>query len=255
MQRRPFLPLRSLGAERAGVRWGHMANAPVIGRFVLRRLGIAVLQLLGVALAVFFLIRLLPADPVARLVGLNASEEAYAPGRAHPRPRPARHRSAAELPRPLLRQRRRGTGRRQPRTLVGDQRSGVSRNWTIPAGHAGAGHARAADLVPDRHSARHGKRDQAGRHRRPHRLCLGPLRRRPAGLLVGSAVRLSLLLHPRHRAAAARPDRPAPHATERDNGFPHHRFAAAGALRHVRLGPPPPDAADPDPGVSWSRAR
>ena len=50
----------------------------MIGRFVLRRLGIAVLQLLGVALAVFFLIRLLPADPVARLVGLNASEEAYA---------------------------------------------------------------------------------------------------------------------------------------------------------------------------------
>ncbi len=41
----------------------------MIGRFVLRRLGIAVLQLLGVALAVFFLIRLLPADPVARLVG------------------------------------------------------------------------------------------------------------------------------------------------------------------------------------------
>ncbi len=50
----------------------------MIGRFVIRRLGIAVLQLLGVALAVFFLIRLLPADPVARLVGLNASEEAYA---------------------------------------------------------------------------------------------------------------------------------------------------------------------------------
>ena len=50
----------------------------MIGRFVLRRLGIAVLQLLGVALAVFFLIRLLPADPVARLVGLNASEQAYA---------------------------------------------------------------------------------------------------------------------------------------------------------------------------------
>lgn len=50
----------------------------MIGRFILCRLAIAVLQLLGVALVVFFLIRLLPADPVARLVGLNASEEAYA---------------------------------------------------------------------------------------------------------------------------------------------------------------------------------
>jgi ABC-type dipeptide/oligopeptide/nickel transport system permease component len=34
--------------------------------------------LLGLALAVFFAIRALPADPVARLVGLNASKEAYA---------------------------------------------------------------------------------------------------------------------------------------------------------------------------------
>ena len=50
----------------------------MIGRFVLRRLLIAVFQLLGVALVVFFLIRLLPADPIARLVGFNASEEAYA---------------------------------------------------------------------------------------------------------------------------------------------------------------------------------
>ena len=49
----------------------------MIRRFVAKRLLIAILQLVGVALAVFFLIRLLPADPVARLVGLNASEEAY----------------------------------------------------------------------------------------------------------------------------------------------------------------------------------
>jgi len=49
----------------------------MIWRFIAKRLVIAVLQLVGVALAVFFLIRLLPADPVARLVGLNASEEAY----------------------------------------------------------------------------------------------------------------------------------------------------------------------------------
>ena len=33
--------------------------------------------MLGLALAVFFAIRALPADPVARLVGLNASKEAY----------------------------------------------------------------------------------------------------------------------------------------------------------------------------------
>ena len=41
----------------------------MIGRFVLQRLGIAFLQLIGVALVVFFMIRMLPADPVARLVG------------------------------------------------------------------------------------------------------------------------------------------------------------------------------------------
>jgi ABC-type dipeptide/oligopeptide/nickel transport system permease component len=50
----------------------------VIIRFVLRRLGISVVQLLGLVVAVFFLIRLLPADPVARLVGMNASPTAYA---------------------------------------------------------------------------------------------------------------------------------------------------------------------------------
>ena len=49
----------------------------MIGRFVVKRLAIALLQLIGVALVVFFLIRMLPADPVARLVGLNASEDAY----------------------------------------------------------------------------------------------------------------------------------------------------------------------------------
>ena len=49
----------------------------MIGRFILRRVIIAFFQLLGVSLVVFFIIRLLPADPVAGLVGLNASEEAY----------------------------------------------------------------------------------------------------------------------------------------------------------------------------------
>ena len=50
----------------------------MIGRFILRRVIIAFFQLLGVSLVVFFLIRLLPADPVANLVGLNASDDAYA---------------------------------------------------------------------------------------------------------------------------------------------------------------------------------
>ena len=48
------------------------------GAFVLRRLGVSTLQLLALALAVFFLIRALPADPVARLVGQNPTPEAYA---------------------------------------------------------------------------------------------------------------------------------------------------------------------------------
>ncbi len=47
------------------------------GAFVLRRLGISAIQLLALALAVFFLIRMLPADPVARLVGQNPTPEAY----------------------------------------------------------------------------------------------------------------------------------------------------------------------------------
>lgn len=47
-------------------------------QYLLTRLLIGVLQLFGLVIVVFFLIRLLPADPVARLVGMNASEEAYA---------------------------------------------------------------------------------------------------------------------------------------------------------------------------------
>jgi ABC-type dipeptide/oligopeptide/nickel transport system permease component len=46
-------------------------------RFIVRRLATAVVQLAGLALVVFFAIRFLPADPVARLVGQNASREAY----------------------------------------------------------------------------------------------------------------------------------------------------------------------------------
>lgn len=46
--------------------------------FIARRLATSLVQLLGLALVVFFAIRMLPADPVARLVGQNASPEAYA---------------------------------------------------------------------------------------------------------------------------------------------------------------------------------
>ena len=45
--------------------------------FIARRLGFGFLQLLALAPVVFFLIRLLPADPVSRLVGLNSTPEAY----------------------------------------------------------------------------------------------------------------------------------------------------------------------------------
>ena len=46
--------------------------------YIARRVAVSIVQLLGLVVAVFFLIRLLPADPVSRLVGLNASPEAYA---------------------------------------------------------------------------------------------------------------------------------------------------------------------------------
>lgn len=45
--------------------------------FIARRIAFGVLQLLILAPVIFFLIRLLPADPVSRLVGLNPSPEAY----------------------------------------------------------------------------------------------------------------------------------------------------------------------------------
>jgi ABC-type dipeptide/oligopeptide/nickel transport system permease component len=46
-------------------------------RYIAKRVLIGLVQLLGLTIAVFFLIRLLPADPVSRLVGMNASAEAY----------------------------------------------------------------------------------------------------------------------------------------------------------------------------------
>ena len=51
--------------------------------FMARRVGTGLVQLLVLVTAVFFLIRLLPADPVARFVGMNASPEAYASAKAH----------------------------------------------------------------------------------------------------------------------------------------------------------------------------
>ena len=50
----------------------------MMGRFIMKRLAVGVIQLFVLIIAVFLLIRLLPADPVARFVGLNASPEAYA---------------------------------------------------------------------------------------------------------------------------------------------------------------------------------
>ena len=47
-------------------------------RYIAGRVLIGFTQLLVLTIAVFFLIRLLPADPVSRFVGLNSSEEAYA---------------------------------------------------------------------------------------------------------------------------------------------------------------------------------
>ena len=47
-------------------------------RYISRRVLIGLVQLVCLVIAVFFLIRLLPADPVSRLVGLNASPEGYA---------------------------------------------------------------------------------------------------------------------------------------------------------------------------------
>jgi ABC-type dipeptide/oligopeptide/nickel transport system permease component len=46
-------------------------------KYIARRLLITLVQLAAITLAVFFLIRLLPADPVARLVGMMASQDAY----------------------------------------------------------------------------------------------------------------------------------------------------------------------------------
>ena len=48
----------------------------MVWRFIAKRVLVAILQLIGISLVVFFLVRGLDADPVARIVGLNATEEA-----------------------------------------------------------------------------------------------------------------------------------------------------------------------------------
>ncbi|MDX2238924.1 MAG: ABC transporter permease [Hyphomonadaceae bacterium] len=54
----------------------------MIARLVLRRIAIGAMQMAALAALVFFVIRLMPADPAARFVGLGASPEAYAAARA-----------------------------------------------------------------------------------------------------------------------------------------------------------------------------
>jgi ABC-type dipeptide/oligopeptide/nickel transport system permease component len=48
----------------------------MVQRFIVKRVLIALLQLIGISLVVFFVIRGLGADPVARIVGMNATAEA-----------------------------------------------------------------------------------------------------------------------------------------------------------------------------------
>jgi len=50
--------------------------------YIAKRAGIGLLQAIGITVVVFFVIRSLPADPVARLVGFNASPEVYAQAQA-----------------------------------------------------------------------------------------------------------------------------------------------------------------------------
>jgi ABC-type dipeptide/oligopeptide/nickel transport system permease component len=51
-------------------------------RFIARRFAAALVQTLGVTVAVFFMMRWLPSDPAAQLVGANSSEQAMAQARA-----------------------------------------------------------------------------------------------------------------------------------------------------------------------------
>jgi len=53
-----------------------------VGRYILKRAAIGLVQAVGITVVVFFVIRALPADPVARLVGFNASPDVYAQAQA-----------------------------------------------------------------------------------------------------------------------------------------------------------------------------
>lgn len=53
-----------------------------MGRYILKRAAIGLVQAVGITVVVFFVIRALPADPVARLVGFNASPDVYAQAQA-----------------------------------------------------------------------------------------------------------------------------------------------------------------------------
>ena len=187
----------------------------MIGRFVLKRLGIAFLQLIGVALVVFFMIRMLPADPVARLVGMNASKDAY-----------EQSARALGVDQPLWQQLanflgvfsnsgQNGLAAGKSRRLVGHEYAGVDRNTRRVAGHAGDRHLLAAARVSHRAAARPRERAQARRRRGPHHADLGHVRWRAAGLLVGTALRVRFLFPAQRRAAADGPHRSAAHVRRR----------------------------------------
>ena len=211
------------------------------------------LQLLGVALAVFFLIRLLPADPVARLVGLNASEQAYAQAER-----------TLGLDRPIIDQLLSFFGLSSDKGAGGLADGSLGLSWVtsdpvfleigrflpvtlelvtlallisfliaIPLGMASA---TKPGGIADRIAFVWG-------------LFAGSQPDYWWGLLFVFLFFFTLGIAP---PPLGRID-PLLIATECDNGFPHYRFAAAGALRHVRLGPPSLDAADPDPGVRGLR--
>src|SRR6516164_9290979 len=78
-----FDPLLRLEAALTEGRLGILGRlavevASMLARYIAKRFGLGILQLIGLVFGVFFIIRLLPADPVARLVGMNASPQAYA---------------------------------------------------------------------------------------------------------------------------------------------------------------------------------
>ena len=96
--------------------------------FIARRLVVAMFQLVGLVLVVFFAIRMLPADPVARLVGMNSTREAYLLSQ-----------QALGLDKPVLEQLRTyivGVAKGRLRPLVGERRAGDGGHPQRPAGHA-----------------------------------------------------------------------------------------------------------------------